>query len=457
MAGYAIVIVLLVAGVAGAIRRLDAVDARTEAHIRAKEQEIALTERLRWRNEVVVSSASGYLLSRDPIFLARLREADAAFDEDLAALERRSPTPIEQSLFAEIERVSSEYRRAQEDLLAETQLPVDPRELGEHFETLLQPRRVALAGALDGFARHKQEVIAGVYAEAQRDRRHLLLWTQGLLGVVMLVSLAIAWTFSRQLARVYAKEQQALDAAQKALAARDEIMGVVAHDLRNPLGAITMKAAVLRQEASSEKTRRQAESIENIGMRMEYLIRSMLDVTVLEAGRLTVSPAPCSADGLLREATDLFSGVATSKGIQLARGVEEPGILVRADHDRVLQVLSNLLGNALKFTPKGGRITMSVERRNSSARFAVSDTGPGIARDHVSHVFDRFWRPKESTKAGTGLGLFIARGIVEAHGGRIWVESDPGHGATFYFSMPLAEAEVSTIPLNVGQGAPNPA
>jgi signal transduction histidine kinase len=113
--------------------------------------------------------------------------------------------------------------------------------------------------------------------------------------------------------------------------------------------------------------------------------------------------------------------------------------VIRADQERVLQVLSNLVGNALKFTPEGGLVTLSAERDATMVRFAVVDSGPGIPREDLARVFDRFWRKETPGKKGTGLGLFIAKGIIEAHGGRIWVESDTGRGASFYFTIPLVD------------------
>jgi signal transduction histidine kinase len=258
-------------------------------------------------------------------------------------------------------------------------------------------------------------------------------------GLLVLAGLAVAWYFAKVLGRSYRQEREAKEAAGNALAARDEVMGIVAHDLRNPLSAITLKASLMQKGADSEKVRQQAESIGNVAMRMEYLIKTMLDVTTMDAGKFTVSPVPCAAHDLLRETQAMFDPLASSKQIRLERRKIEPGVVVRAESERVLQVLSNLVGNALKFTPQGGHVTLSADRDGAMVRFAVLDTGPGIPRESFSRVFDRFWKKDTPGKNGTGLGLFIAKGIVEAHGGRIWVESDLGHGAKFYFTLPPAE------------------
>jgi signal transduction histidine kinase len=201
-----------------------------------------------------------------------------------------------------------------------------------------------------------------------------------------------------------------------------------------------MKAALLRRTAESAKTRERAESIENVTRRMEYLIKSMLDVTTMEAGRFSVTPVRCDVKSLLRETSEIFETLAGSKQIQLQQKEAEPGLVVHAERERVLQVLSNLLGNALKFTPPGGNVVLAIARHDEGVRFTVADTGPGIPDQYLPHIFDRFWKAEARGKTGTGLGLFIAKRIVEAHGGRIWAESEPGHGATVSFTLPIADA-----------------
>jgi signal transduction histidine kinase len=229
---------------------------------------------------------------------------------------------------------------------------------------------------------------------------------------------------------------EANEVASKALATRDEVMGIVAHDLRTPLGAITMKAALLGRVTDLAKVKQQAESIGKIAMRMEYLIRTLLDVTTLEAGKFSVKLAPCPVQELLRETEVLFEPLATSKQIQLELRESESGLLVLTERERALQVLSNLIGNALKFTPERGHVSMCAEGEGTMVRFTVSDSGPGIHRDSLARVFDRFWKKDTGGKKGTGLGLFIAKGIVEAHGGKIGVDSDLSQGAKFYFTLP---------------------
>jgi signal transduction histidine kinase len=256
-----------------------------------------------------------------------------------------------------------------------------------------------------------------------------------LLGALALTSIAITWRFATRLARAYQSEHDARRTAQAALATRDELMGMVAHDLRNPLAAIRMKAALLLRSSDSETARAQAESIENVTGRMESLIKSMLDVATIEAGRFSLSRTTVAVDDVLRESVEMFENLALSRQVGLQSAADEAQLAIDGDRERTVQVLSNLLGNALKFTPQGGSVSVSARRWGDMVLFAVADTGPGIARENIPHIFERYWT---RGKQGTGLGLFIAKGIVDAHGGSIWVESEPGRGATFYFSLPLA-------------------
>jgi signal transduction histidine kinase/DNA-binding NarL/FixJ family response regulator len=230
--------------------------------------------------------------------------------------------------------------------------------------------------------------------------------------------------------------------AQQAVRARDEMLAIVSHDLRNPLNVVSVTAALMqRQAGDDERQRRQLGKIRLATQRMTTLIRDLLDVAQLEAGRFRVEPGPYPAAQVIEEALELVRPLAVEKGLRLE--VEIAGELpeIQVEHTRALQVFSNLLGNGIKFTPAGGRVTVEATELDGFVRFVVSDTGPGIAADDLPRIFDRFWRARESSQDGTGLGLSIARGIVEAHGGRLWAESTVGQGSRFFFTFPIARLE----------------
>jgi len=237
-------------------------------------------------------------------------------------------------------------------------------------------------------------------------------------------------------ARLYRRESDAVRQ-------REEMLAIVSHDLKNPLGAISLSATLLLRDASAsgsedKKTRRQIETIQRSASRMEDLIADLLDVGSLQAGRLSIEPRPEDPAEMMREAVESSEPVARAKGIDLRIAETPRGVAVLADRRRMAQVLGNLIGNAVKFCRAGERVVVSSRVSGSEMVFEVADTGPGIWPDEVAHLFEPYWSAARHAKRGTGLGLFIAKGMVEAHRGRIWVESEPAKGSRFFFTLPVA-------------------
>jgi signal transduction histidine kinase len=227
-------------------------------------------------------------------------------------------------------------------------------------------------------------------------------------------------------------------AEKRAVRERDEVLGIVAHDLRNPLGAILMNAAALRRHGAAPASTRKADAIERAASRMNRLIQDLLDVTRLEAGHLSIDPDRVPTARIVADVTDAHKAQAASASCALCTELAPDLPDVWADRDRLLQVFENLVGNALKFTDPGGQITIGAAPREAELVFWVADSGCGMTADQLSHLFDRFWQARKADRRGAGLGLPIVKGIVEAHGGRIWVDSAPGRGSTFFFTLPAA-------------------
>ena len=226
--------------------------------------------------------------------------------------------------------------------------------------------------------------------------------------------------------------------AEQATRARDDVLAVVAHDLRNPLNTVTMAIGLMLETTPIERTqeRRQQEIVRRAADRMNRMIQDLLDVKRMESGHLTIDLKAESPDVLVNDTIEMLRPLASGSGIVMEASVADDLPAVLADAARIQQVLSNLVGNAVKFTPRQGRITVAADRHDAEVRFAVIDTGPGIPPEQVPHIFGRFWQARSSDQRGIGLGLAIAKGIVEAHNGRIWVESQVGLGSTFYFTLP---------------------
>jgi PAS domain S-box-containing protein len=232
--------------------------------------------------------------------------------------------------------------------------------------------------------------------------------------------------------------------AQRATRARDEVLGIVSHDLRNPISAIAMCARALEQTRSDDAGKRTGllVTIRESTVWMNRLIQDLLDVANIERGTLSLEIRDQEPAQLLLQARHMFDEEATGHGITLDVSVPTNLPLVAADGARVVQVLGNLLRNAIKFTPNGGRIVLAAEHRDRSIVFSVSDSGQGIPLANQARVFDRYWQASAGARAGgSGLGLSIAKGIVEAHGGTIWLASTPGRGSTFSLALPLAAVQ----------------
>ena len=236
--------------------------------------------------------------------------------------------------------------------------------------------------------------------------------------------------------------------ATQATRARDEMLSVVAHDLRNPLNTIFMGSSAMIEDIAEPDSSlgKYARIVKRAAERMNRLIQDLLDIRRTESGTLSIEVRDESVAALINEAMEMLQPLATAASLELRSEIDEKVTTVSADTARLLQVLSNLVGNAIKFTPRGGVITVRIEPLGDEVRFAVRDTGPGIAPDQVPHIFGRFWQANRKDRRGIGLGLAIAKGIVEVHGGRIWVESTLGAGSTFYFTIPVAQASRSDIP-----------
>jgi PAS domain S-box-containing protein len=333
-----------------------------------------------------------------------------------APITRDSPSPVVDVLRRRraevIERVDEEWLEANEEPAAAAAL----RSLGAH-SLLIVP---LIAG---------DEIIGALTLIAIDPLRQL---TPD--RVALAVKFAATASVTIENAQLYA-------VAQRATQARDEVLSIVSHDLRNPLSAIAMCARSLDESPPDEASERREliSTIRESAAWSNRLIQDLVDVASLEQGRLSLRPQATDPTQLVLQARHMFEVEASNHGIELVEDVPTNLPLVQVDGERIVQVFGNLLRNAIKFTPNGGRITIGARSTEKEVVFSVRDTGPGIRVENQTRVFDRFWHSSDGARTrGSGLGLSISKGIVEAHGGRIWLESVPGAGATFFFSARLA-------------------
>jgi signal transduction histidine kinase len=330
-------------------------------------------------------------------------------------------------------------------------LPPEDGAFASALSTITGPLRAIGAGLMEspdlerlvelGFPRPESSWLAAPLVDRSGERIGLLHVTDAAAGSfsendeVILKQLA-------QMASIAVENAWLYESARDAVKARDDMIAIVSHDLRNPLNAISMGAALMEPHIDNlpPRTGETLHRMQRAAQQMARLVDDLLDVTKIDAGTLAINAKPEPLEPVVEEAIDQFRLAAGEKKVVLASTIEGGVPLVSIDRYRVLQALSNLLGNAMKFTGAGGEVHIGAQRADDAVRVTVRDTGTGIAPDHVPHLFDRYWQAKETSNLGAGLGLFITKGIVEAHGGKIGVESALGCGTTFSFTLPLVRA-----------------
>ena len=229
------------------------------------------------------------------------------------------------------------------------------------------------------------------------------------------------------------------------VAARDSLLAIVSHDLRGPLSAIQLSAELVERTVERGELRRPLDTILRSANRMTRLIDDLLQAATIEAGTFAVVLEPHEVASIVEPVFEMFEAGAAQRSIRLVREIPSGLPAIRCDGSRLVQVLSNLVSNALKFAPQGGLVQIRARAEGSEVRFSVTDNGPGIPAEEISRLFERYWKGAAESRRGTGLGLYIAKGIVGAHNGRIWVDSQVGMGSTFTFTIPIARQDESHV------------
>ena len=443
---------LLVAGLGRQMRLLarEATRRRLEAEREANEAKVARAAAEREERRAAFLAAAGQELASSLEYeqtIASLAHLIVPNLAEMCAIDVANPD-------GSLRRAAVAHRNPEDEAVLACQVGSVKNEVPEAIVRMLQSHDAHLVGGSSNLYAHATGTEEGA---GSRSMIFMPLVSRGqTIGMVSAVStearpftvddlplfteLARRASLSIDNAHLYLESQQAVRA-------REEVLAIVSHDLRNPLNAVTLGASLLQMsETLSDDDREQVDTIVLSAKRMSRLIADLLDITRLEGGkRLPIEPARVEVRELLDESYELFKAQASAQSVTLQFHSAENLPPVHADRHRVMQVLSNLIGNALKFTPAGGIITARAEKRGRDVQILVSDTGPGIPKENLADVFSPYWQAKRAERLGAGLGLPIAKGVVEAHGGKIWAESEPGDGTRFYFTLPLhVESEAAT-------------
>jgi signal transduction histidine kinase len=339
------------------------------------------------------------------------KKADLEYDKRQTAIEAEENATIHKAR-EKADKHSRASRQRTDSKLARSKAPAEVRERVSreraHEDRALHEERASADAALrDERAERRRALAALLRLERAQTDQHLL--------------------FERT-------------RSDEGLAMREEFLAMVSHDLLSLLAGLSLQTDLLLRDvagdAAGRKTATSARFIQRFTVQMKRLIGDLVDVASIDAGKLHVAPVLQDATELVRESVEAFLPLACAKGLSLKMKTRGKKLMARIDHDRVLQVLANLLSNALKFTQEGGRILIQAEPVDQDVRFSVTDTGSGVPSDQLEAVFERHWQAHSESRRGLGLGLYISKGIVEAHGGRIGVESQPGAGSTFSFTLP---------------------
>lgn len=390
-----------------------------------------------------VAAKRGYILTRESSFLRLYQAAVEQREMAVARLEARSRElgPGVQPAIARVRAATREWHATNEELLTS-----DPS--AETLVARLGASQAAYEASLEAAfelgaatARVGQRLIANVRA-LESQRRMVVTALLALAVVSTGLVLWVGWRMrrmARQLAAHAERERQARRHAERAVRLREEVLAVVSHDLRSPLSTIAMSADTLRGEGLPQERRlAYIGIIERTAERMSRLIEDLLEVARVDARQaLPLDLQPTPVEPLLREGAEVVALAAGARSIDVAIEVPEEGLpTLRLDRERMLRVLGNLLDNAVKFTPEGGRVTLRGTRSDGYVGVEISDTGSGMSEEEIARVFEPFWQGGRGRRGGAGLGTSIARAIVEAHGGQITVGSRPGLGTTFTVRLP---------------------
>ncbi|HEX4455766.1 MAG TPA: HAMP domain-containing sensor histidine kinase [Kofleriaceae bacterium] len=428
-AGFGALVVLIATIAITGIIALHVTAGRADDLASAYADDLDRVQQLRYLAERLVATSRGYLLAGEPTLRERF---DSARDElvDLLgglAIERRDAE--------DVVRVALDYVAATSMAVGDRSSMRSASQIVPIFDQTLVPRRAELEADIAAFTQRRRVVFERALREVDAVTAHAELVVVACSILAVACGLGLSLLASRRLGRQFHAIETATETAERAAKAREEVLAVVSHDLRSPLQAISLSATLVREVAEDAVTRGYIHTIHNATARMEHMIDELLEATRFDNNQVELHREPVSSRELLDEAVELFRDAARSRHVELT--CEAPVVQVLADRERVLEILSNLIGNALKFSPCETRIAARAELVGPSLRFSVADGGPGIAADQIPHLFDRFWQADRRTRRdGLGLGLYICKRLVEAHHGAIGCDSVLGEGATFWFTLP---------------------
>lgn len=401
--------------------------------------ELILAQKLHSEISMQFAAMPIYVLSGDESVLTSFDNNRKDFARILATLKSKDNDKGEQKLLDEISIAEKAMHESGVKAIGMIRGGASPKVVHDYFRKLRPEDRKNLPSLLQTLVDTKMREFEGAKKEDARISKRVLIF----LSLASIVCIIFAGVISSLIIKIIKNKKRSEEKEAYISNARKEIIDTVSHDLKNPLSSIKLGLQYLEKKISRNENYTDIDVTKGLTIifrsvdKMEKMISDLLDHTKLEAGKMVLDPTECNLATFTNEIIEQFRPIALSRKIRLTSDLIEDGTTVYCDQVRIEQVLSNIIGNALKFTPEGGEIHVLMSFKKDDVIISIHDSGYGMSKDQLNHVFDRYWQVKETSKQGTGLGLAIAKIVIETHHGRIWAESEPGKGSSFHFSLPL--------------------
>ncbi len=424
--------------------------------------ELLIAERLRYIDSTSGSLMPLHVISGEMRLVSQLEKRAKEFEQLTDELLQKESNPATVQLVKKIQEQSLQ-------LFAASKPGIDRRQNGSSIDkgnTYFAQTGAPIAGELKDLLKEltrqeTEDLNAAKERLSSAESRMILGLTIFAIFILVLVGgIARLMVKVLQQKRIYDESQLALLERERKLSkARKETVEVVSHDLKSPLSTVQMSINLMLDQITEP-------SIEAIDLRegllianrsaesMQKLIMNLLDHAKIEAGQMVLEKQKVNLENLLGDLKLRFEPLASNKNISLTLNLAGSGFIADCDSTRLEQVLSNLITNAIKFSPTQSNVDISLQSKDESVLISVADAGPGIDSEQISHVFDRYWQVRKTANQGTGLGLAIAKAIVTAHNGKIWVESEIGHGSKFFIELPVKKLTSETSKLSFSAERP---
>lgn len=435
----------------GAMYSLLRVIAAENKLISGYSEQLLLAKDLREQEVQITSMMPAFVLTGHQDILRHIDDANRAFAATLGRLHAMDATPAGRERLALIERTNAQMTAIGQAGIAMRLNGASVADVNAYFEANARDKTRTILRALGNYV---DDTNVLYHREITHNTSRFDLIVRVLAGAMAMTVFFSAVVAALLLKLIRQKRLQDITAEKlhrrerQLSMARKETVEVVAHDLKNPISSILLSLDLIRRRLDGTKTAeigKMLDIVSSSALTMKALIEGLLDHAKIESSTLALTKQPCDVARLLRSLAARFEPIAVSKRIAFACDIAGELPLVPADHVRIEQAMSNLIGNALKFTPEAGAVSVSAGVENERVIVAVRDTGPGMSEAESEHVFERYWQARATADQGTGLGLAICHAIVKAHEGGLWLDSEPGRGATFYLSLPLREARQAPL------------